>query len=138
MRYLLASIVVLLAATTAHAESAHHYVVAAAARHGVSSAFALRIAKIESGVQCGRVGRSGERGPLQILPATARGLGYGNIRRASCKTQTDAGMKHLAICYRGAHGNWHRAAACHNAGFAALKWKRLPASASRYARKVAR
>jgi soluble lytic murein transglycosylase-like protein len=138
MRYFLAFIVVLISTIPASASDAHNYVVASAAKHGVSKAFALRVAKIESGVQCGRVGRAGERGPLQILPATARGLGYKNIRGASCRTQTDAGMKHLAICYHGARGNWFRAAACHNAGFAALKWRKYPAGVKGYARKIAR
>jgi soluble lytic murein transglycosylase-like protein len=138
MNYLIAAIVVLLTVTTVRADGARSYVISAAAKYGVSQSFALRVAKIESGIKCGRVGSSGERGPLQILPATARGLGFGNIRKASCKTQTNAGVKHLAICYHGAHGNHRRAAACHNAGFASLKWKRYPARVNHYVRMVTR
>ena len=109
-----------------------------ARKHGVPQSFALRVARVESGVKCGRVGAAGERGPLQVLPRTAAGLGYRNVRSASCATQTSAGMKHLAICYRGAGGNQFRAAACHNGGFGVLKWKRLPKSVQAYARKVTR
>jgi soluble lytic murein transglycosylase-like protein len=109
-----------------------------ASKHGVPQSFALRVAKVESGVKCGRVGAAGERGPLQVLPRTAAGLGYKNIRKASCATQTSAGMKHLAICYRGARGNQFRAAACHNGGFGVLRWKRIPKSIQAYARKVTR
>lgn len=109
-----------------------------ARKHGVPQAFALRVARIESGVKCGRIGRSGERGPLQVLPRTAAGLGYKNIRNASCATQTSAGMKHLAICWRSARGNQYRAAACHNGGFGILKRKRLPKSVQSYARSVVR
>ena len=109
-----------------------------ARKHGVPQSFAIRVARVESGVKCGRIGRAGERGPLQILPRTAAGLGYRNIRKASCATQTSAGMKHLAICYRGARGNQFRAAACHNGGFGVLKWRRIPKSIQAYARKVAR
>ena len=109
-----------------------------ASKHGVPQSFALRVARVESGVKCGRVGAAGERGPLQVLPRTAAGLGYKNIRKASCATQTSAGMKHLAICYRGARGNQFRAAACHNGGFGVLRWKRIPKSIQAYARKVVR
>lgn len=122
----------------AYAADATGIVKQMARKHGVPQSFALRVARVESGVKCGRIGRAGERGPLQILPRTAAGLGYKNIRKASCATQTSAGMKHLAICYRGARGNQFRAAACHNGGFGVLKWRRIPKSIQAYARKVAR
>jgi len=109
-----------------------------ARQHGEPQGFALRVARVESGVKCGRVGAAGERGPLQVLPRTAAGLGYKNVRKASCATQTSAGMKHLAICWRGARGNQFRAAACHNGGFGVLRWKRIPRSIQVYARKVTR
>ena len=122
----------------AYAADATGIVKQMARKHGVPQSFAIRVARVESGVKCGRIGRAGERGQLQILPRTAAGLGYRNIRKASCATQTSAGMKHLAICYRGARGNQFRAAACHNGGFGVLKWRRIPKSIQAYARKVAR
>jgi len=128
----------LLMPVDAYAADATGLVKQMARKHGVPQSFALRVAKVESGVKCGRVGRAGERGPLQILPRTAAGLGYKNIRAASCATQTSAGMKHLAYCWRGARGNQFRAAACHNGGFGVLKWKRIPKSVQAYARKVVR
>lgn len=112
-------------------------VISSAKRHGVPVDFALRVAKVESGVKCGRVGGSGERGPLQVLPSTARSLGYKNIRGASCATQTDAGMKHLAICWRKTKNKW-RAAACHNQGISVAYGRKVNKSAARYANKVAR
>lgn len=124
--------------TSVLADSAVHYIHASAQKYGVAPAFAMRVARVESGFKCSVVGASGEVGPLQILPATARGLGYKNIRSASCRTKTDAGMKHLALCYRGAKGNWRRAAACHNAGVASLKWRRYPARTNHYVRMVMR
>jgi soluble lytic murein transglycosylase-like protein len=107
-----------------------------AARHGVPAGLALRISKVESGHRCNAVGRAGERGPLQVLPSTARHMGYRNIGGASCATQIDAGMKYLRHCYKGAAGNHRRAAACFNAGPGALRWKRLPARVQQYVRKV--
>lgn len=138
MRYLMAALIVLVSATPARAGDAHGYVVASAHKFGVAPSFALRIARVESGTRCNAVGSHGEVGPLQILPSSARALGYRNIRSASCRTKTDAGMKHLALCYRGAHGNWRRAAACHNAGVASLRWRHYPARVNRYVSTVMR
>jgi len=87
-----------------------------AVKFGVPVDFALRVAKQETGVRCGLIGAAGERGPLQILPASARGLGYKNIRSASCAKQTEAGMAHLAMCWREADGDRRAAARCHNGG----------------------
>lgn len=93
-----------------------------AKRQGVPVDFALRIARIESGVQCNNHSRtSSASGPLQILASTARSLGYrGNIRKASCATQTHYGMMHLSMCYRGAHGNRALAQRCHQVGVSVL------------------
>jgi soluble lytic murein transglycosylase-like protein len=109
---------------------------AEAKQHGVPVAFALRVARAESGVKCGRRNpNSTASGPLQVLKGTARGLGYrGDIRRASCAVQTRYGMKHLAMCWRGAKGNARRAAACHYQGVSALK--RVNRAGAAYARKV--
>ena len=138
MRFIIAVMALAIATSAAQAADATGIVKQMASRHGVPQSFALRVARVESGVKCGRVGAAGERGPLQVLPRTAAGLGYKNIRSASCATQTSAGMKHLAVCYRGAKGNQFRAAACHNGGFGVLKWKRIPKSIQAYARKVTR
>ena len=138
MKVIIAVMALAIATSAAQAADATGIVKQMASRHGVPQSFALRVARVESGVKCGRVGAAGERGPLQVLPRTAAGLGYKNIRKASCATQTSAGMKHLAICWRGAKGNQFRAAACHNGGFGVLKWKRIPKSIQAYARKVTR
>lgn len=138
MRFVIAVMALAIATSAAQAKDATVIVKQMAAKHGVPQSFALRVARVESGVKCGRVGAAGERGPLQVLPRTAAGLGYKNIRKASCATQTSAGMKHLAICWRGAKGNQFRAAACHNGGFGVLRWKRIPKSIQAYARKVTR
>lgn len=138
MKALCIVISLVLSTTTVYAESATHYIKQAAREHRVSESFALRIAKIESGHKCHVVGQRGEVGPLQILPSTARSLGYKNIRSASCRTKVSAGMKYLARCYHKARGNWGRAAACHNAGEGSLRWKRYPASVRKYIAKVTR
>lgn len=103
--------------------SAEELVRRAAVKFGVPVNFALRVAKQETGIRCGLVGGHGERGPLQILPSSARSLGYKNIRSASCATQTEAGMAHLAMCWQEAKGNPRAAARCHNGG-AGMTWSK--------------
>ena len=123
---LLALVAVPLWATSAHAYDASSYVAAEARRQGVPVAFALRMAKIESGAQCHNNSKtSSASGPLQVLRSTARSLGYrGDIRRASCATQTHYGMKHLAMCYRAARGNQALAKRCHQQGISAVYKKK--------------
>lgn len=117
-----------LAAVTSagNASDATSHVTNAAKAHGVPVGFALRMAKIESGVRCGRRNpKSTASGPLQVLKGTARSLGYkGDIRRASCVTQTHYGMKHLAMCWRGARGNASLAKRCHQHGVSVLYRKK--------------
>lgn len=121
-RVLLGAIGVILASTVAHAGDATAIVTAEARKQGVPVKFALHIAKIESGIQCGNHNRrSSATGPLQILRGTARALGYrGDIRKASCAIQTHYGMKHLAMCYRAARGNQALAKRCHQQGISAI------------------
>ena len=97
-----------------------------ARRQGVPVGFALKMAKIESGVRCHNHNkRSSASGPLQVLRGTARAMGYrGDIRRASCATQTHYGMKHLAMCWRGARGNAALAKRCHQVGVSVLYGKK--------------
>jgi soluble lytic murein transglycosylase-like protein len=121
-RVLLGAIGVIFASTVAHAGDATSLVTAEARRQGVPVKFALHMAKIESGVQCGNHNRrSSATGPLQVLRSTARALGYrGDIRKASCAVQTHYGMKHLAMCYRAARGNQALAKRCHQQGISAI------------------
>jgi soluble lytic murein transglycosylase-like protein len=88
-----------------------------AGRHGVPARFAIAVARVESHLRCHAVGRAGELGPLQIKPATARGLGYTGPTSAlnSCDAGLEWGMRHLAIAYKRC-GTSAGAAALHNRG----------------------
>ncbi|MGQ3354599.1 MAG: transglycosylase SLT domain-containing protein [Phreatobacter sp.] len=90
-----------------------------AARHGVPAGLALAVARIESNMRCQARGRAGELGPLQIKPATARGLGYSGPASAlnSCGAGLEWGMRHLAVAYKRC-GSVAGAAALHNRGLA--------------------
>ena len=110
----------------------------AAIRHHVPVDFALSVARYETGGKggrCGLRGAAGEVGPLQILPSTARAMGYRGVVGATCEAQTDAGMAHLAYCYRKTATQW-LAAACHNQGVSVAYGKSVKASARKYANAV--
>src|SRR5262245_14931293 len=102
-----------------------------ARRYGVPLSLARAVIRMESGGRCDARGRAGELGPLQIKPATARGIGYrGPISGLrSCGAGLDIGMKQLAMALR------RGSVAFHNAGIHA---RRLPAAARNYALKVMR
>lgn len=110
----------------------------AAIRHHVPVDFALRVARQETGGKggrCGLRGAAGEVGPLQILPATARGMGYRGVVSATCEAQVDAGMAHLAKCWRHFRVEW-MAAACHNQGHGTIRTGKFVKAAKRYAASV--
>lgn len=125
-------------AIPARAMDATKLVKAAAIKFAVPVAIALMVARAESGIRCGQVGLSNERGPLQILPSSAKMLGYSKITKAPCATQTDAGMAHLARCWHGAKGDRRLAIACHNQGFGILKTRKVSQQGARYVRLVMR
>lgn len=124
-----------LAATPAVADP-QMMVLAAAAKYEVPPDLALGISYVESRNRCGLVGAAGERGPMQILPKTAKGLGFHDIQNASCETQVEAAMVYLKRCLDRAGGNHKRAAACYNAGPKALSWRTLPSRVASYVKKV--
>jgi hypothetical protein len=85
---------------------------------GVPRSLALSVCQVETHCQYGRVGRQGERGPLQIKLQTARGLGYtGGAAGLNGHAGAFWGMKHLAAAYARC-GNARGAAKLHQAGLA--------------------
>ena len=125
-------------AQSATSNDATNLVRMAAVRHHVPVDFALRVARHETGGKggrCGLRGAAGEVGPLQILPSTARAMGYRGVSGATCEAQTDAGMAHLAYCYKKTATRW-LAAACHNQGVSVAYGRKVTSAASRYANAV--
>ena len=89
-------------------------VTASAHRHGVPVSVAHAIARIESRYRCNARSPSNARGVMQVLPATARGVGvHGNLY--DCATGIDAGMRYLAQIIR-QHGTGCAALALYNRG----------------------
>ena len=97
----------------------------AARKHRVPVALALAVSHQESGHRCNIRGAAGELGPLQIKPASARGLGYrGSAKQLSknCTAQIEFGMRHLSAAYSRGKSCW-KAAYLHNAGVYAKSYK---------------
>lgn len=109
-------------------------VAAEAARQGVPVGLALSIAKQESNFRCNAVGKSGERGVMQILPRTARGLGYRGKPSGlnHCQTGIRYGVMYLKLAHNKAGGNTYRTAVLYNGGLGTKRKK------SKYAEKISR
>lgn len=102
---------------------------------------ALKLAKIESSFNCGAVGprtRHGNaRGVLQVMPGSARALGYDPRRLNECGYGISAGVAHMAMCIRSGVRTHAQMASCHVAGVKG--WQvRLNPRAERYRREYIR
>ena len=105
---------------------------AEAIRQGVPVSLALSVARHESGFKCHLVGKAGERGVMQIKPATARGIGYRGAASglSHCATGIRYGMMYLKMAYKKAKGDFYRTAILYNGGLGSKKKR------SSYAEKV--
>jgi hypothetical protein len=102
---------------------------------------ALRIAKLESGYRCNATGpktRHGRaRGVFQVMPGTARSMGYNPARLHECGYGIAAGVTHMRLCIASGVRNASQMASCHVSGFHG--WKvRLKPRAERYKQKYVR
>ncbi|MGJ4951832.1 transglycosylase SLT domain-containing protein [Bradyrhizobium sp. HKCCYLS20291] len=71
----------------------------AADQHGLSRSLVHAVVRVESNYSCGLTGRAGERGIMQVKPATARSVGVtGNLY--DCSTGLRAGLLYLKIALR--------------------------------------
>lgn len=76
---------------------------------------AVALGAIETGWHTWRVGRDGERGPLQVLPSTARSMGATDLD--NWRETMDAAIRYYArVCLPRAGWDWRNAAAVYNAG----------------------
>lgn len=94
-----------------------------ARRQGVPAHLAHAVAHVESRHRCNAIGprtRHGRaHGPLQILPASARALGYSGPDHAlaTCDAGLRFGMAHLARCWELSGRSYAGAATCHVQGW---------------------
>jgi len=82
---------------------------------------ALKITKIESGFRCNAVGprvHGGRaRGAMQVMPGTARALGYAPNELTTCEVGIEAGIAHMRRCLDAGVKTPTQMAACHVAGW---------------------
>ena len=139
MRFVL-SCVVLLSTTWPVASSQRHEVVTeikSQVREKIGRKWenvALRIAYVESGYNPRAIGPNTKygraRGVMQVMPGSARALGYDPRRLNEMKYGIAAGVAHMKACLQSGVQTERQMAACHVSGVAG--WKRNARSNSRY------
>jgi hypothetical protein len=107
-------------------------IVAEALRQGVDPSIALAVANRESGFNQSAVGRAGELGIFQLMPATAAGLG---VNPSDPTQNIQGGVTYLAEMYA-RFGNWASALAAYNAGPTRVAQGTTPSAAASYAQGV--
>ncbi len=82
---------------------------------GLPLSLAAAVITVESGWRVNARGAAGERGLMQLKPATARLMGvHGNLYHAP--TNIRAGTRYLHYCYKRARGNVAATIGCYNLG----------------------
>ncbi len=91
---------------------------------GLPLRLAAAVVTVESGWRVNARGASGERGLMQLMPATARMMGArGNLYNP--RVNMRAGTKYLHWCYRRARGNVAATIGCYNRGPGLMwSWKK--------------
>lgn len=98
---------------------------AASARTGVPASLISAVAQQESGFNAGAVSKAGAEGIMQLMPATAKGLGVTDPLNAT--QSINGGADYLASLLRRFGGNTTLAVAAYNAGpGAVLKYGGVP------------
>jgi soluble lytic murein transglycosylase-like protein len=117
-RSLIAAALSLCVASPALAREVPGIIAEAARSAGVPVALAQAVAHVETRHRCGMIGGVGERGPMQVRPSTAHGLGYrGPVAGLSdCRTGAAWGMRYLRLALDRARGDWMHGATLYNAG----------------------
>ncbi len=100
------------------------HIQAASKKYGVPTQVIKEVMRQESGGNSGATSGAGAGGLMQIMPATAKGLGVKN--RFDPAQSIEGGTKYLAQQYK-TFGRWDYAAAAYNAGPGAVKkYKGIP------------
>lgn len=86
--------------------------------------------------------RVGARGLMQVMPATARSIGYRGGRNGlyDARTSIKYGIKYLDYCLNLARGDFRKAGACYNAGPRRVNYSysRLPRETKGYVTLISR
>lgn len=101
-----------------------------AQKHGIPVRLAHAFVKVESNYNYKTRGRLGEVGLMQLMPSTARGIGYKGSMKALYNPETNItwGMKYLAMAYKKAGGDTCKTVMRYQGGLWAKKyskWNRI-------------
>jgi hypothetical protein len=102
---------------------------------------ALTLVRLESGFNCSAVGPKTRQGRAQVLfqvmPGSARALGYNPSRLRECHYGLMAGIAHMRLCIKHGVRTHAQMAACHVSGVKGWK-RRLNPRAESYKQKYVR
>jgi hypothetical protein len=107
----------------------------AAREHGVPVDLALRVAKQESGGNCGATSHAGAGGVMQVMPKTAAKHGITRFKHIyDCRTGAQTGVKELKHLLKIADGDIKQTLIGYNCGERCMhgKRKKLPAETVNY------
>jgi soluble lytic murein transglycosylase-like protein len=122
---------------TCDPEAAPGLVAEAARRNGIAIGLALAVARTESSLHAHAISRTGAMGVMQLMPATALGLGVSDA--FDPQQNTDAGARYLAQLLRRYAGDRVRALAAYNLGPARVPARgalALPAETRAYVSRI--
>lgn len=102
---------------------ASDYIDRAADRHGVPRNLLRSMARVESTNNPGAVSKRGARGEFQVMPATARELGYEPEDMHDREKGADAAAKYTRKLYD-RFGDWDTAVEAYNAGPARVAYRK--------------
>lgn len=116
------------------------HIEAAADKHGVPRHVLRSMARVESGHDSGAVSKKGARGEFQIMPETARELGYKPEDMHDPQKGADAGARYVRKMYD-RFKDWDAAVEAYNAGPARVAYRKkrgipLPRETRHHIRKV--
>ena len=117
---------------TASTSSIQSLITSVANSLGVPPSIALAVAQKESGFNQNAVGAAGEIGVMQLMPATAAGLG---VDPTDLNQNVTGGVSLLASLYQ-QYGNWTQALEAYNAGPTAVNQGTVPSSSVSYASSI--
>jgi len=107
----------------------------AAREHGVPVDLALRVAKQESGGNCGATSHAGAGGVMQVMPKTAAKHGVSKFKTIyDCRTGAQTGVRELKHLLKIADGDIKQTLIGYNCGERCMhgKRKKLPAETVNY------
>lgn len=119
---------------------AEDHVTRAARRHGVPEGRLRAMRRVESGGNAAAVSRRGARGEFQVMPETAKELGYTAEDMHDPEKSADAAARYTRKLYD-RFGDWDTAVEAYNAGAARVAHRKkkgipLPAETRHYLRKI--